>query len=125
MFNLGKKLKNKGILSMEHFDYFNTAKNNFVNFLTSFKDEQGFIGVKMSVPYSDSPELIINLASELYNKVDYFREAYDDDLILKNNNKVSVISYLYSENFEELENLMKPQDYTCSCCKEDLENLEE
>jgi hypothetical protein len=55
--------------------------------------EYGFDKIALIIKMPDkSTELIIN--SEVESKVNYIKNAYNDDLQLKNNNEIEIIDYV-------------------------------
>ena len=79
-----------------------TSLEEFIDFLDSFKESGGFIGVIMSLPNQEKPELIVNVPKSLIIKSQYYKTAYNPDLTLKNNPDVKIISYNWTTDFELL-----------------------
>ena len=74
----------------------------FINFLQKYQDEGGFIGVIVSLPNQDKPELIVNVPESLVTKITYYQNAYNPDLTLKTNPSVKIVSYSWVSHFETL-----------------------
>lgn len=56
------------------------------------KDLEMPICVAIQLPNQKDPELIINTLNSLDNKLDYYKETYDKNLIHKNNKNIRILS---------------------------------
>jgi uncharacterized protein YsxB (DUF464 family) len=74
----------------------------FIKFLQDYQNEGGFIGVMVSLPNQDKPELIVNVPESLITKITYYSNAYNPDLTLKTNPEVKIVSYCWVSHFETL-----------------------
>lgn len=75
---------------------FETKKDYFLRY---FKDRQidnnKMMMITVRTPDSISDELIINLECNIDKKLEYYNEAYDDNLKLKTNPDVKITQYVY------------------------------
>lgn len=86
-----------------------TAQEKFLEFLEKYADpkwEDGYIGVVMTLPGQQQPELIVNLPESITNKVEYYRNAYSPDNTLKVNPKVKITGYAWTMDFEMLSEVL-------------------
>jgi hypothetical protein len=85
-----------------------TPKEDFITFLErKSKYKVGYIGVVMNLPNKKKPELIVNFCDEITEKIDYFKDKYNDELGLKTNPMVSILNYGWTVDFENLESLVE------------------
>lgn len=62
-----------------------------------------FIGVKVEMQGFDSPEIIINPTQNFISKLEYYKKAYGEDLVLKTFNGIKIVGFVYSDTFEEIQ----------------------
>jgi hypothetical protein len=74
------KNKIKTLVDLEKL--FNTAKQFGMN----------YIAVKIKMPGLENPEIIINPKSNFDEKLKYYKQAYDENLHLKANPEIKIIS---------------------------------
>ena len=72
---------------------FNTAKRLGYNYVAVKVDMQGF----------EKPEIIINSSENFEEKLDYYKKAYDENLILRSFNGIRIIGFTYGDTFESIE----------------------
>jgi len=84
-----------------------TSLGKFTDFLEKHQSDGGFIGVIVSLPNQDQPELIINVPESLATKITYYKTAYNPDLTLKANHNVKIISYNWVFDFDMLEQIYR------------------
>jgi len=80
-----------------------TMKNLELCFETA--KEQGFtyIGIKIHMDGFPLPEIIINPNANFDKKLEYYKNAYNDDLTLKSFNGIKIIGFSYGDSYEEIE----------------------
>ena len=57
-----------------------------------YKELELPICVAIKLPDQKNPELIINGIDSLDNKLDYYKKAYDEKLVHKNNKEIRILS---------------------------------
>lgn len=62
-----------------------------------------YVGVAIQVDDAKSPEVIINEACNFATKLQYYKDAYDDDLTLIHCNTISIVGFTYGNTFQEIE----------------------
>lgn len=62
-----------------------------------------YIGVKIAMEGFPKAEVIINQTKNFKTKLDYYKKAYNDDLILKTFNGIQIVGFNYSNDFQTLE----------------------
>lgn len=68
------------------------------------KEKGRYIGVKIQMEGVPAPEVIINPFENFDAKLAYYKQAYNDDLILKTFNGIKIIDFTYGEDYEDIEN---------------------
>lgn len=58
-----------------------------------------YVGVKIKLPNVDKAEIILNPQCNLDSKLEYYTNAYDDNLCLKNNKDVIIVDCFMLDNF--------------------------
>lgn len=62
-----------------------------------------YFGVKVLNEANGQTELIINTVDNMLNgKLDYYLSAYNENLELKNNNKIKIVSFTFSNLIEDI-----------------------
>jgi len=82
------------MLTMENLEVcFNSAK------------EQGYpyVGVKIKMEGFEEAEVIINPITNFDKKLEYYKNAYNDDLTLKSFNGIKIIGFSYGDTYDEIE----------------------
>ena len=82
------------MLTMENLEVcFNSAK------------EQGYpyVGVKIKMEGFEEAEVIINPIANFDKKLEYYKNAYNDDLTLKSFNGIKIIGFSYGDTYDEIE----------------------
>lgn len=74
-----------------------TKLEEFIEFLDRAIEKGEGIRVLIGMPDLPCPEMIVNPASNVEAKRDYYRRAYNDDLQLKTFTEIEIIHY---ETFE-------------------------
>lgn len=62
-----------------------------------------YIGVKIEMANFEKAEIIINENANFKKKMDYYLNAYNDDLTLKTFNGIKIIGFTYGNTFDEIE----------------------
>lgn len=62
-----------------------------------------FIGVLVEMNGFEKAELIVNQKENFDKKLEYYKNAYNDDLVLKSFNGIKIIGFTHSDNLEQLE----------------------
>lgn len=62
-----------------------------------------FVGVKVWTEGMDECELIINPYENIDKKLEYYKTAYNEDLVLKVFNGVKIVGFTYGDSLEEIE----------------------
>ena len=87
---------------------FNKAKENGVK----------YIGVQVWTKGNEKPEIIINETESFDKKLDYYKNAYNDDLVLKSYDGISIRAAAMANRFSEMESLLV--NYNMKECREAL-----
>ena len=89
-----------------------TIDNLERNFYEASIQESKYIGVKIEMFGFESPEIIINDNSNFDKKFEYYRQAYNENLTLKNApDKIRIIGFTYGNSFEEIEKDLMGDSY--------------
>lgn len=62
-----------------------------------------YIAVSVKNENSESAELIINPNVNFDDKLEYYKKAYSDDLILKNCDKIRITGFTYGDTLADIE----------------------
>ena len=67
--------------------------------------EQGhsYIGVKIKMEGFEDSEVIINPNANFNKKLEYYKNAYNDDLTLKTFNGIKIIGFTFGDTYDEIE----------------------
>lgn len=77
--------------------------NNLEKCFESAKESNAkYIGVAISVN-GDNPEIIINGRENFENKLNYYKNAYNEELALKNVPTIKIVGFTYANTFEDIE----------------------
>lgn len=63
-----------------------------------------FVGVKISMEGFPTPEIIINEISNYDKKLEYYKHAYKDNLVLKAYDGIKIVGFTYGDTFESIQN---------------------
>lgn len=61
-----------------------------------------FVGVEVLMDQMDKPEIIINPSENIKFKLDYYRNAYNDNLVLKNCDRIRIVAFTYGNSLDEI-----------------------
>ena len=82
-----------------------TKKDKFKKLFKNFMNEGAeYIGVFIKSPNLEQPELILNKACNAKKKLEYYLNAYNDDMQLKSINSIEMLSVtgaIYLEDIED------------------------
>lgn len=67
-----------------------------------------YVAVKIDIQGYAKPEIIINSIENYDVKLEYYKQAYDNNLILKNNNSIRIVGFAMGDTFENLEDELIP-----------------
>lgn len=62
-----------------------------------------FVGVKISMEGFPADEIIINPTDNFKKKLEYYKGAYNDNLILKATDKIRITGFTYGDCFEDIQ----------------------
>lgn len=78
--------------------------NNLIRcFVAATKYGANYIGVKVKHEDSAGAEVIINPSVNFKDKLEYYKNAYNEDLVLKKCNKIRIIGFTYGDSFESIQ----------------------
>lgn len=70
------------------------------------KDKATWIAVAIQTKGSESSELIINPNVNFDSKLDYYKKAYTDDLVLKTYDGIQIKGFIYGDSLGEIEDYL-------------------
>lgn len=70
-----------------------------------------YIGIAIRLKGTDKKEIIINPAENFDLKLGYYKQAYDENLNLKNVDGISILGFTYGDSFEDIENDLLNKDH--------------
>lgn len=65
-----------------------------------------FIAVAVKNEDSKGNEIIINPTVNFKDKLAYYKKAYDDNLVLKNCNKISITNFAFGNSFYQIQEIL-------------------
>lgn len=80
-----------------------TKQNLELCFEQAKKYRAKYIGVIVETEGHSGPEIIINPIENFDKKLEYYKNAYTDDMILKAYNGIRITDIQYANTFEQLE----------------------
>lgn len=82
----------------------NLTLSNLENcFKVAKKDNFEYVGVKIQMEGFKEPEVIINPIENFDAKLEYYKQAYNDDLTLKSFNGIKIIGFTYGDDLFDIE----------------------
>lgn len=73
------------------------------------KNNAKYIGILVETRGTSKPEIIINPSENFDFKLDYYKRAYNEDLVLKSFDGIRIIGFDYGNTFGQLEySLLNP-----------------
>ncbi|MBZ9622960.1 hypothetical protein G9F71_008840 [Clostridium sp. FP2] len=80
-----------------------TKRNLEMTFENAVNTNALYVGVKISTAGSLAPEVIINPKDNFNDKLEYYREKYDEDLVLKSYSGIKIIGLTFANSYEDIE----------------------
>ncbi|WP_039242642.1 hypothetical protein [Clostridium botulinum] len=80
-----------------------TIENLEKCFYEASQKDKKYVGVKIEMSGFKKPEIIINENANFDSKFDYYKKAYNEDLILKAFNGIKIVGFTFGDTFEEIE----------------------
>jgi len=68
----------------------------------------GYIAVEVHLPGQTQPEVIINSSWEALKKLEYYKQAYTDDLKLKANHGIVITDFATAQTWSQLFDKLYP-----------------
>lgn len=62
-----------------------------------------YVAVAIDIQGNTQAEIIINHKDNFEAKLSYYRNAYDDNLILKQDNRIRIVGFTMADTFEQIE----------------------
>ncbi|WP_343337303.1 hypothetical protein TPELB_23630 [Terrisporobacter petrolearius] len=72
-------------------------------FKSAIENSAKYIAVKINTRGSSAEEIIINPKENIISKLNYYKKAYTDDLVLKSYDGIRITGITYGDTFEEIE----------------------
>lgn len=73
-------------------------------FNKAWEEESEYVGIKIEMDGFLKEEIIINSIENFGSKLNYYRNAYNEDLTLKNaSGKVRIVGFTYGNSFNQIE----------------------
>ena len=72
-------------------------------FAVAYAKDAKYIAVIIEMRGFEKPEIIINRYENFKTKLDYYKKAYREDLILKSYDGIKIINFLYGNSLKEIE----------------------
>lgn len=73
-------------------------------FQEAIKQKAEYLAVVIETRGSKDTEVIINPFVNFEAKLEYYRKAYNDDLVLKTFDGIRIIDFTYADCYEDIEN---------------------
>lgn len=70
-------------------------------FVEAIKNNSKYIAVFISIKDKE-PEIIINSKVNFYDKLEYYINNYNNELMLNNNNDVKIVKAIHFNDFKEI-----------------------
>lgn len=80
-----------------------TMKNLEECFKTAIERKMPFVGVKIQMQGFERPEVIINPYKNFESKLEYYKSAYNQDLVLKSFDGIKIIGFTHGDSYEDIE----------------------
>ena len=88
-----------------------TMENLEVCFKGAKDNDANFVAVKIQTEGHPGAEVIINPKENFDVKLEYYKKAYNDDLILKAFNGIKIIGLTYGDSYEDIEDDFENVDF--------------
>lgn len=76
-------------------------------FENAIKFKKKYVGVIIEMQGFKKPELIINTTDNFKEKLEYYKKAYNEDLILKSFNGIKIVNFVASDYIQVIESAYK------------------
>lgn len=78
-------------------------------FINAKHNNAKYVGVLIETKGSNAPEIIINPSENFDAKLEYYKKAYTEDLVLKSFDGIRIVRFDYGNTFSQLEcSLLNP-----------------
>lgn len=74
-------------------------------FESQWARESNWVGIVVMLP-NGREEVIINNSFNFEDKLEYYKNAYNEDLTLKANTDIKIVDYTFGNSFAELEDTL-------------------
>lgn len=88
----------------------NLLKALEICFMSAKHNNAKYVGVLIETRGSKAPEIIINPSENFDAKLEYYKKAYTEDLVLKSFDGIRIIGFDYGNTFGQLENSLLNSD---------------
>ena len=75
-----------------------SKKEDLFNAYEAYGKECKFMAIHISMPSLKIPEAIVNYKSNFEEKLKYYDEAYDDNLVMIRNENIKIVSFGFSDS---------------------------
>lgn len=72
-------------------------------FLTAKECGMKYVAIKVEMVGYNKPEIIINDRDNFEKKIEYYKKAYNDELVLKSFDGIKIVDFCCGNNFESIE----------------------
>lgn len=72
-------------------------------FNAAIKENVKYVGVKIETRGSEGAEIIVNPTCNFANKLDYYKKAYTEDLVLKSYDGIKITGFTYANTLRGIE----------------------
>lgn len=79
-----------------------TKKGLVDKFAKAIENGDNYIGIKVSLQNAPEPEIIINPATNIQSKLEYYQKAYDDSLRLLHCKDIRIIKCASGNNIADI-----------------------
>lgn len=80
-----------------------TIKNLEICFKKAIELNAKYIGVSIETRGSEGTEIIINPTCNFVAKLDYYKRAYDNDLVLKAYDGIRITGFTFGNSYSDIE----------------------
>lgn len=80
-----------------------TLENLKTCFQAANLENAKYVGIKIEMEGFPKAEIIINERDNFEKKINYYINAYNEDLTLKTFNGIKIVGFTYGNNFKEIE----------------------
>jgi glutamyl-tRNA reductase len=76
-------------------------------FIDAIRQGHIYIGVAVKLPNLESPEIIINPMENFEEKLKYYKNAYDENLVLKTCNDIEIVGAYGSDYADDIVGILE------------------